>query len=143
MYNKVSISAWWPTRVLLHTSFFLVLVYIVIRNGLKSDWWYLIAVIFYLETTLFSYKIEIEGENIKYWRWPKYLSKGILINRANIIRIENVPVSYGRKIKLAIFDVYLNGTDKPIRISLGVFSPKNVRFILDWLGYNQKSDAGH
>jgi hypothetical protein len=138
MKDNILISTWWFNKALLYSIIIPGVSIGFYKHGLNSSFLWLVGLFLCVHLILFSFKIELQTERLTYWRWPKYLSKGIVINRANIIRIENVPLSYGRKIKLAIFDVYLNGNDKPIRINLGAFSPKNVRRILDWLGYNQK-----
>lgn len=133
------ITTWWPNRCLIYVMLIIAWLITWLKQGVLAFSFdsilLFLGLTFFFEIYGFGFRIEIIDEKMTYWRWPKYLSKGKLIQRNDIKNVQHLPLSYGRKIKVAIFDIYLKKSDKPVRISLAAFSPKDIKMIFKWLGY--------
>ncbi len=131
------ISAWWFNKAILYSIIIPGVVIGLYKHGFTASLLWLFGMFLWIHIILFSYKIELQTERLIYWRWPRFMSKGIIIHKKDICGFEHLPLSYARKIKLAIFDVHLKDK-KTVRVSLATFAPKDVKKVLDWFGYTSK-----
>ena len=127
------ITAWWFNKVLLYSIVIPVALIGLYSHGLNADFLWLLILFSFIHIILFSHKIELQANRLTYWRWPKFISKGIQIHKDDICGFERLPLSYARKIELAIYEVHLKDKTSA-RISLAAFTPKDIKWVLDWFG---------
>jgi hypothetical protein len=139
MKDNILISTWWFNKALLYSIIIPGVSIGFYKHGLNSSFLWLVGLFLCVHLILFSYKIELQTERLTYWRWPRFISKGIKIHKDDICGFKHLPLSYARKIELAIFDVHLKN-NKTVRLSLAAFSPKDVKKVLEWFGYEKWSE---
>ena len=132
------ITAWWFNKVLFYSIALPGVLIGLYEHGLNDDFLWLLFLFLCIHIILFSHKIELQANRLTYWRWPKFISKGIQIHQDDICGFERLPLSYARKIELAIYEVHLKDNTSA-RISLAAFPPKDIKCVLDWFGNAYKS----